>query len=158
MDIVWFPFDPLTAKIASISIHLKQLNNSSVINLASPKDDLRQKSIDAMVIELERASMLGIPYVVFHPGSFTTSSEVEGLDAIVNSLDQIHKATEEIDSIPLLENTAGQGSNLGWKFEHLDYIIQNVKQSDRLGVCIDSPLEQADGSSGRARRFAHRSF
>ncbi len=111
---------------------------SYLINLASPKDDLRQKSIEAMVVELQRANTLGIPHVVFHPGSYTTSSEAEGLDAIVNSLDQIHEATESLASIPLLENTAGQGSNLGWQFEHLAYIISNAKQSDRLGVCIDT--------------------
>jgi deoxyribonuclease-4 len=111
---------------------------SYLINLASPKEDLREKSIDAMVIELERADALGIPHVVFHPGSFTTSSEEEGLDAIVDSLNVIHEKTSSLESTPLLENTAGQGSNLGWKFEHLSYIIENVKQSDRVGVCIDT--------------------
>lgn len=111
---------------------------SYLINLASPKDDLRRKSIDAMVIELQRANALGVPYVVFHPGSFTTSSEEEGLNAIVNSLNEIHSETNSLDSIVLLENTAGQGSNLGWKFEHLSFIIDNVKQSDRVGVCIDT--------------------
>jgi deoxyribonuclease-4 len=90
------------------------------------------------VIELERANQLGVPYVVFHPGSFTTSSEEEGLDAIVNSLNLIHEKTDSLESIPLLENTAGQGSNLGWRFEHLSYIIDQVNQSDRVGVCIDT--------------------
>ena len=111
---------------------------SYLINLASPKEDLLEKSIDALTIELQRANMLGIPFVVFHPGSFTTSSEEEGLDTIVNSIDEIHEQTSELESILLLENTAGQGSNLGWHFDHLGYIIGNVKQSDRLGVCIDT--------------------
>ena len=111
---------------------------SYLINLASPKLDLRFKSIDAMVVELERANALGIPYVVFHPGSFTTSSEEEGLDAIVDSLNLIHKKTGSLETIPLLENTAGQGSNLGWQFEHLSYIIDKVKRSERVGVCIDT--------------------
>ena len=111
---------------------------SYLINLASPKDELLRKSIDAMVIELQRAHLLGIPNVVFHPGSFTTSSEEEGLETIVRALDEIHQETDSLDSIPLLENTAGQGSNLGWKFEHLSYIIDNVKQSERVGVCIDT--------------------
>ena len=109
-----------------------------LINLASPKEDLREKSIDAMAIELERANLLGIPFVVFHPGSFTTSSEEEGLDAIVQSLDTILDRTETLDAIPLLENTAGQGSNLGWKFEHLAYILANLIQPERVGVCIDT--------------------
>jgi len=111
---------------------------SYLINLASPKEDLRQKSIDAMVIELQRANLLGVPFVVFHPGSFTTSSEEEGLDAIVDSLNQVHQETDSLESYPLLENTAGQGSNLGWQFEHLSYIIDNVQVSERVGVCIDT--------------------
>ena len=81
---------------------------------------------------------LGIPFVVFHPGSFTTSSEQEGLDAIIQSLDIICERTEELDAIVLLENTAGQGSNLGWKFEHLRDIMNGVKFNDRVGVCIDT--------------------
>ncbi len=111
---------------------------SYLINLASPKDDLRQKSIEAMVIELQRANALGIPYVVFHPGSFTTSSEEEGLEKIVDSLNVIQQETQSLDTIPLLENTAGQGSNLGWRFEHLSFIIENVTESERVGVCIDT--------------------
>ncbi|MEM7785635.1 MAG: deoxyribonuclease IV [Planctomycetota bacterium] len=120
---------------------------SYLINLASPKDELREKSIAAMIDELQRASALNIPYVVFHPGSFTTSSESEGLDAIVDSLDQIHKKTESIQSIPLLENTAGQGSNLGWNFDHLGYILDNLKQPDRAAVCIDTCHTFAAGYS-----------
>ena len=111
---------------------------SYLINLASPKEELRTKSIDAMIVELERAHQLEIPHVVFHPGSFTTSSEPEGLDAIVDSLNTILQRTDKLASIPLLENTAGQGSNLGWKFEHLAYIIESVSESERLGVCIDT--------------------
>lgn len=111
---------------------------SYLINLASPKEELRTKSIDAMIVELERAHQLEIPHVVFHPGSFTTSSEPEGLDAIVDSLNTILQRTDKLASIPLLENTAGQGSNLGWKFEHLAYIIDSVSESERLGVCIDT--------------------
>lgn len=95
-------------------------------------------AICLLVIELERAHALGIPNVVFHPGSFTTSTEEEGLDAIVTSMNDILETTAGLDSIPLLENTAGQGSNLGWRFEHLGYIIDNIKRPDRVGVCIDT--------------------
>ena len=84
------------------------------------------------------AHQLGIPYVVFHPGSFTTSSQQEGLDAIIASLNTIDERTDELDSTVLLENTAGQGSNLGWSFEHLRDIIAGVNSGDRVGVCIDT--------------------
>ena len=111
---------------------------SYLINLASPNLDLREKSIDGMVIELDRAHALGIPFVVFHPGSFTTSTEQEGIDSIIQSLNAIHERTADLESIPLLENTAGQGSNLGWKFEHLHDIIDGVKDSERVAVCVDT--------------------
>ena len=111
---------------------------SYLINLASPKEELRQKSIAAMIVELERANQLGIPFVVFHPGSYTTSSEQEGLDAIVDSLNRIHRETVSLTTIPLLENTAGQGSNLGFEFGQLAYLIDHVDVSERVGICIDT--------------------
>ena len=111
---------------------------SYLINLASPDAALCQKSVDAMVVELERANRLGIPYVVVHPGSFTTSSEDEGIETMIRSLDEIIERTSKLKTITLLENTAGQGSNLGWKFEHLGAMIKGVKVSDRIGVCIDT--------------------
>ncbi len=91
-----------------------------------------------MVVELQRADQLGIPYVVFHPGSFTTSSEEQGVVTIIESLDAIQKKTIDLKTIPLLENTAGQGSNLGWRFEHLQDIINGVMHPERIGVCIDT--------------------
>ena len=125
-------------KLTEVGIIHTLSHASYLINLASPKPDLLEKSIDAMVIELERASMLGVPYVVFHPGSFTTSSEEEGLETIVNSLNSILDRTQDSAAYPLLENTAGQGSNLGWKFEHLGEIIRGVNDDTRIGVCIDT--------------------
>lgn len=111
---------------------------SYLINLASPDQELWKKSIDAFVIELQRAEQLGVPYVVVHPGSFTTSSEAAGLKRVARALNEVHRQTRRIDARCLLENTAGQGSNLGWKFEHLAEIIAGVKDPDRLGVCIDT--------------------
>ncbi|TWT89990.1 Endonuclease 4 [Pseudobythopirellula maris] len=113
-------------------------HDSYLINLGSPNDELWKKSIDALVIELQRAEKLGIPYVVAHPGAFTTSSEEAGLKRIAKGLDEVHKQTKKIDAQVLLETTAGQGSNLGWKFEHLGEIIDKTKDPDRLGVCFDT--------------------
>ena len=120
---------------------------SYLINLASPDIALRKKSIAAMIDELQRADALGIPFVVFHPGAYTTSSEEEGIAAIVESLDTILADTQDLKAYPLLENTAGQGSNLGWRFEHLQWIIEGVQQQDRLGVCIDTCHAFAAGYS-----------
>ncbi len=113
-------------------------HDSYLINLASPKDELWEKSIAALVVELERAEALGIPYVVAHPGSFTISSEEEGLTRIARGLDEVHSQTEGLAAQVLLETTAGQGSNLGWRFEHLGSILEQTKDSDRLGVCFDT--------------------
>lgn len=113
-------------------------HDSYLINLAAPDDALWLKSLDAYAVELERASKLGIPYLVMHPGSFTTSSEEEGLAKVIKALDEVHRRTPKVKTHTLLETTAGQGSNLGWRFEHLAAIIAGVKKDDRLGVCVDT--------------------
>lgn len=113
-------------------------HDSYLINLGSPDRELWTKSIDAMVVELLRAEKLGIPYVVAHPGAFTTSSEAAGVRRIAKGLDEVHRQTKGIAAEVLLETTAGQGSNLGWRFEHLADIIARTRDSDRLGVCFDT--------------------
>lgn len=111
---------------------------SYLINLANAEDEKRQKSIDAFVIELQRAEQLGIPYVVLHPGSCSTSDEETGLKLIAQSLDEVHETVGQIKAKCLLENTAGQGSQLGYEFRHLEKIIEATAEPDRVGVCIDT--------------------
>jgi len=113
-------------------------HNSYLINLAAPDEELWRKSIDAQRVELERAERLGIPFVVAHPGAFTTTSEAAGLRRIIRALDEIHAATPRLKVKTLLETTAGQGSCLGCKFEHLAEIIAGVQNPERLGVCFDT--------------------
>ena len=111
---------------------------SYLINLASPDSALRKRSIEALVVELQRAGQLGIPWVVFHPGAYVSSSEAEGLRAISNALDQVHAETTADDAACLLETTAGQGTNLGWQFEQLATVLDQVQDAERLGVCVDT--------------------
>lgn len=113
-------------------------HDSYLINLGSPDKELWKKSIDALVVELQRADWLGIPYVVAHPGAYTTSSEQAGIKRIAKGLDEVHRQTKTVAAQVLLETTAGQGSNLGWKFEHLADIIEATRDPDRLGVCFDT--------------------
>jgi deoxyribonuclease-4 len=113
-------------------------HDSYLINLASPDEALWARSVEAFRLELLRAEALGIPYVVTHPGAYTTGSEESGIRLVVEALDAIHEATPGIKAQALLENTAGQGSSLGWRFEHLQAIIEGVAQGQRLGVCIDT--------------------
>jgi len=113
-------------------------HDSYLINLASPDAALWKKSVDALIVELQRAELLGLKYVVAHPGAFTTSSEEAGLRAIIRALDEVHAQLPEVAVRCLLETTAGQGSNLGHRFEHLAAILAGVKDTDRLGVCVDT--------------------
>ena len=113
-------------------------HDSYLINLASPDKALWRKSVDAFIVELCRAEQLGIPFVVAHPGAYTTSSEAMGLRAIIRALNEVHRQVKEISSKCLLETTAGQGTNLGWRFEHLATILDGVKDPERVGVCFDT--------------------
>ncbi len=126
------------AALAETGVSHPIAHDSYLINLASPDDALWNKSVEAMTIELLRADKLGIPYVVTHPGSYTVSSESEGLGRIVAAIDLVHRQTAGIGAQILLENTAGQGTNLGWRFEHLATIIAGVAEPEKLGVCIDT--------------------
>jgi deoxyribonuclease-4 len=113
-------------------------HDSYLINLAAPEPELWQRSVAAFAEELLRAEKLGIPYVVTHPGAYTTSSEEAGLARIVDALDEVHRQVGPIQAQCLLETTAGQGSTLGWRFEQLAAILGGVERPERLGVCVDT--------------------
>ena len=124
--------------LAELKIAHPLAHASYLINLASPDPLLWQKSVDSMVVELTRAEQLGIPYVVVHPGASVTASEAEGIAHVIRALDEIHERTADLAAIPLLENTAGQGSCLGCRFEHLAEMIAGVRDSRRVGICFDT--------------------
>lgn len=113
-------------------------HDSYLINLASPQPELWEKSLNAFVIELERAEMLGLAGVVMHPGSYVDSSEEEGLAKIIQGLNEAHRRTAGFKVQTWIETTAGQGTNLGYKFEQLGEIIRNAEDGDRYGVCVDT--------------------
>ncbi len=142
-------------RLDETGISLPCSHSSYLINLASPKDDLKAKSVEAMVIEMERAELLGLAGVVLHPGSFTTSSEEEGIERIAGSLDEVLLLTDGLEVEVWLENTAGQGSNLGHRFEQLEAIISGIPESTRVGVCLDScHLFAAGYSLGSADEYS----
>ncbi len=109
-----------------------------LINLASPAEALYRQSIEAFVVELQRAEALGLDFLVTHPGSYVDSSEEEGLDRVVGALDEAHERCPNFRVRVLLETTAGQGSSLGHRFEHLAHVLDRARQADRLGVCLDT--------------------
>lgn len=121
------------------------IHGSYLINLASPEEELRKRSVNALVDELERAHALGIPYVNTHPGSHKGAGEEAGLKACARSLSEVLKRTAKLTSSLLLETTAGQGGDLGASFEHLAYLIEHTKGGERLGVCFDTCHAFASG-------------
>ena len=121
------------------NLRLATAHDSYLINLASPDETLYRKSIDAFVHEIERAEMLGLAYLVMHPGTPTgDSSEEDGLTRIAAALDEAHHRNKGVHVMVLLEATAGQGRSLGHRFEHLRAIRDRVKEPERLGVCVDT--------------------
>lgn len=113
-------------------------HDSYLINLAAPDDALYQKSLDAFTVELERAEALGLSYLVTHPGAHTGSGEEAGIARVVAGLDKVHARCSGFKVKVLLETTAGQGTTLGHRFEHLAAMLDRVKDGSRLGVCLDT--------------------
>jgi deoxyribonuclease-4 len=111
---------------------------SYLINLASPDGSLWRKSIDAMTVEIDRCAALGIADLVVHPGSHMGQGEDAGLARVAKALDRLCRRSAGIGVTIDLETTAGQGTNLGYRFEHLQDILQKVSHPDRLGVCVDT--------------------
>jgi deoxyribonuclease-4 len=113
-------------------------HTSYLINLGSPDEELWQKSIEAMVLEVERCGMLGIGDLVVHPGAHMGQGEKAGLARIARALNVVHRRTRGLNVLIDLETTAGQGTSLGHRFEHLRDILGRVTHSERLGVCVDT--------------------
>jgi deoxyribonuclease-4 len=113
-------------------------HDSYLINLASPDDALYRRSIDAFVDEMTRAERLGIRYLVTHPGAHMESGEEVGLRRVAAALDEACRVTPGFRVRILLETTAGQGTSLGHRFEHLAWLLANVAAPRRFGVCVDT--------------------
>ena len=127
-------------------------HDSYLINLGHPEIEKLEKSREAFIDELDRCRILGLDRLNFHPGSHLVKipkkdpqyddklmqAESGCLDVIAESLNRAIDATPDFDVKLVIENTAGQGSNLGYKFEHLAHIIDKVEDKNRVGVCIDT--------------------
>ncbi len=141
--------------------HCRRLNlrqtvshDSYLINLAATNELFWRKSVELFMEELGRCSALGIPYLVTHPGAHMGAGEAAGLTRIVAALNVIHRQVKDAGVVTCLEITAGQGSCLGYKLEHLAEIIARVKQPKRLGVCLDTAHLFAAGYDFRGRKYA----
>lgn len=126
-------------------------HDAYLINLASPDADLRAKSQAAFLDEMERAEALEIPHLVIHPGAHTGAGEDEGLRHIVTSFNAVLKSTRGFRVKIALENTAGQGTALGYSLAHLERIITESTDPERFSVCIDTCHAFAAGYDLRDR-------
>lgn len=112
-------------------------HDSFLINLGSPDSEKLEKSREAFLDELRRCQQLGLTMLNFHPGSHMREMEADAcLDLIAESLNRLLDRTEGVKAV--IENTAGQGSNLGYSFEQIAHIIDRVEDKTRIGVCIDT--------------------
>jgi deoxyribonuclease-4 len=140
--------------------HLKRLkftqtvsHDSYLINLAATNEETWRKSVDLFVEEIRRCQQLSIPYLVAHPGAHMGAGEEAGISKIVTALDVIHKTIPADGVTTCLEITAGQGTCLGCKLEHLAEIIERVKEPNRLGVCLDTAHLFAAGYDFRGEKY-----
>ena len=112
-------------------------HDSYLINLGHPEKEALEKSRAAFLDEMQRCELLGLDRLNFHPGSHLQKiTEEESLDRIAESINIALDKTRGVTAV--IENTAGQGSNLGFRFEHLRYLIDRVEGKSRVGVCIDT--------------------
>ena len=132
-------------------------HDSYLINLGHPEQEKLQKSRDAFLVELQRCEQLGIKLLNFHPGSHLKKiSETECLSRIAESINIALDQTEFTKAV--IENTAGQGTNMGFRFEHLAEIMDQVDNQDRVGVCIDTAHAFAGGYDISTEEGFHDTF
>ncbi|HTR80426.1 MAG TPA: deoxyribonuclease IV [Bacteroidota bacterium] len=125
-------------KITAAGIAPVVAHDSYLINLCAVKPDILEKSRAALVDELTRCEQLGIQLLNFHPGAHGGAGEEEGIKRIIESLNIAHERTQGFKVLSVVEATAGQGTAVGYKFEHLAKIIDGVDEPHRMGVCIDT--------------------
>ncbi|MBO5717274.1 MAG: deoxyribonuclease IV [Alistipes sp.] len=132
-------------------------HDSYLINLGHPDEDGLEKSRESFFEEMHRCELLGLDRLNFHPGSHLKRIDDEGsLKRIAESINMALERSKGVTAV--LENTAGQGSNLGYKFEHLAYIIERVEDKSRVGVCLDTCHTFAAGYDLRTKEALDKTF
>jgi deoxyribonuclease IV len=148
----------LSSRLAQVIAH-----DCYLINLASTQDELWKQSIAALVDEMERCARLAVGHLVVHPGCHRGAGESEGIRKVAEALDQVINRTGESGARIALECTAGQGTSLGYRFEHLRDMIGASRNPDRLDVCLDTchlfaagyELREPEGYERTMESFSH---
>jgi deoxyribonuclease-4 len=128
------------------------VHGSYLANLASPDSENVRESVNLLQKEMEWAELLGIPYLVIHPGSHMGDGEDKGLKRVSESINRLYDNLGDCKVNILLENTAGQGNSLGYKFEDFAIIFEDVEARDRLGICFDTCHAFAAGYDFRTQK------
>jgi len=151
------PFSP--ADLASYARELAANPFTSVfghtgylINLAAPASENRDRSLQSLIQEIQLAAQLGLSFLVLHPGAHLGTGEAAALKQVVAGLDEVFAATRKSPVRIALENTAGQGTCLGHRLEHLAALFDRVRKPERLGVCLDTAHLFAAGYDIRTPR------
>jgi deoxyribonuclease-4 len=126
-------------------------HDSYLINLAAPDPTILERSVAAFADELQRAAALGISFLITHPGSHRGQGVEAGLERFVENMDRAITRSKTSTVMVLIENTAGQGTNLGSTFEEISFIISESQYGDGLGVCFDTSHAFAAGYDIRTR-------
>ena len=155
----WFPKEPDEEnskeyrKAMKKELPQKTISHGSyLLNMGSPEEKKLNMSRRAFLSELDRCDACGVEYVVFHPGSHMKTDEKECLSRISESLNYCLDKRPDGEVTVLIENTAGQGTNVGFRFEHLIGIIEGVEKKDRMGVCFDTQHGFASGYDIRTEK------
>jgi len=143
---------------AEAGIEVVVAHDSYLLNLGAPDERLRQRSIGGFIDELERCEMLGIPYLIAHPGSHVGSGEETGIKTIARSIDEAHQLCSGYKVRVALELTAGQGTNLGCNFEQMRRIFDSVKRSELMRLCFDTEHAFAAGYDLRTQEGYDQTF
>ncbi|HEV7926597.1 MAG TPA: deoxyribonuclease IV [Verrucomicrobiae bacterium] len=155
----WFGRAPTPEESERFTAEWKRLRLAAVfghagymINLGAPPSANRTKSLQSLTQEITFADALGVPFLVLHPGAHLGAGEEAGLHQVIAGLDEVVRATKDSPVRIALENTAGQGSCLGYQLEHLAAIFDGVQKPERLAVCIDTAHLFASGHDIRAAK------
>jgi deoxyribonuclease-4 len=147
--------------VAGSPIDAVVAHDSYLINLASPDRGLWKKSLAAMVEEIRRCHLLGIPILVLHPGAHMGRGETAGIRRIIRGLNRAHAETADCEVLTALETHAGQGTTIGHRFEHLRDILAGLERPSRAAVCLDTchvfaagyPIHTEEGWNETLDRF-----
>jgi deoxyribonuclease-4 len=133
-------------------------HDSYLLNLGAPDEKLRKRSVAGFIDELERCELLGVPFLIAHPGSHVGAGEDAGIRTIAHSIDEAHAACAGYKVKVALEITAGQGSNLGYSFAQMARIFDAVRENERLRLCFDTEHAFAAGYDLRSEEGYERTF